>query len=554
LGIIAPFLLTVADLAIASLLLLFIRSLGLATTELPGGLPAALAEAGPAAVWVALVGLVSLQGLLFVLAYQSRTLLSEGAQHRLRLVLARYLLPPAGIAPPLSRVSYLASDAIPRTAMTMSRGVEILAFVLQAVTLGTALIWVSPGEAIVGLIGFGVVASCVIGFNRRGHRAASRMPAAGMTLARAYVRASQNWLLIRALRLQDQERARYQAASLDYYRATAESVFFGNLGFAFTPLFALVVIALMALAREYVFGTPPAVFLAFLYLFVRFQYLLAHGAHLSNELFTARPFVAEAVKLVAERSEDDIVAALSPWENRFPSTPRAAVAPGAAPGASAPPPRMEARDLVFCWPGEDRAVIDGLSCELDAGCQLGVVGPNGSGKSTLLALILGAVQPQRGTLLLDGEPAADWAPRHASALGYVGPEPCLIEGTVRENVCYGLDRAAGDDEILEALDRAGFGNAVRSLPGGLDHEVAENGDGLSSGEKQKLALARALLRRPVLLLLDEPTTNVDERSEREIVETLGHLHGHCTVVLVTHERRLLCQADHLVQLPGAVPG
>jgi ABC-type bacteriocin/lantibiotic exporter with double-glycine peptidase domain len=97
----------------------------------------------------------------------------------------------------------------------------------------------------------------------------------------------------------------------------------------------------------------------------------------------------------------------------------------------------------------------------------------------------------------------------------------------------------------------------RRLPGGLDQVVREDGGGLSSGEKQKLALARALLRRPALLLLDEPTANVDERSEGEIVDTLFALRGRCTVVLVSHEPRVLRHASRRLAIgaaagPGAV--
>ena len=144
--------------------------------------------------------------------------------------------------------------------------------------------------------------------------------------------------------------------------------------------------------------------------------------------------------------------------------------------------------------------------------------------------------------------------RHAAFLGYVGPEACLVAGTVRQNLCYGLERAASDGELLGALERSGFGDVSRRLPGGLDQEVREDGGGLSSGEKQKLALARALLRRPALLLLDEPTANVDERSEAEIVDTLLTLRESCTVVVVSHEPRVLEHADRRLPIAaGAGP-
>jgi ABC-type multidrug transport system fused ATPase/permease subunit len=492
-----------------------------------------------------------MQGLLFVAGYHSRNVLCEGAQLRLRLVLAHYLLPSQGVAPPLSRVSYLFSEVITRTAVFVGQAVQILAFVLQAGTLAVALFWLAPGEALVGLLGFAAAAAVVVGFNRRALRASLNITGAGVTMAQAHVRASRSWLLIRALRLQEGERARYSAAAHDHYRASVESFLFANLGLALTPLVALVIIAVMALARELVFGTAPAVFVVFLYLFVRFQYLLAHGSHLTSGVFTIAPFLGEAVRLVAERSDEELaaVSALRQRDHAGAKLARPTLSSAVVPTS---PPRVEARDLSFAW-DQERALIQALSCDLAPGCQLGIVGPNGSGKSTLLALLLGAVAPQRGTLTLDGVPAADWAACHAGALGYVGPEPCLIQGTVRDNVRYGLGRSCSDAEIVDAVEEAGFGDGLRALPGGLDHYIGENGDELSSGERQKLALARSLLRRPALLLLDEPTSNVDERSERDIVETLSRLRGHCTVVLVTHEPRVLCHADQLVRLAPSGP-
>jgi ABC-type multidrug transport system fused ATPase/permease subunit len=372
------------------------------------------------------------------------------------------------------------------------------------------------------------------------------MPANHLSLEQTKVRTSRNWLLIRALRLQERERARYARACRDYFKASVESFFFANLGLAVTPLFAVLVLAATTISRQWIFHTPPAEFVAFLYLFIRFQYLVAHGSHLVGGLFTSGPAVTEASRFISGLSAAEMETALAcSTDTPLPANP--SFVPPVS-GAAPAPPRIEAQEVSFRWNPEDRPVLDGLSFRCQAGGQLGVMGPNGSGKSTLLALLLGALAQEHGRLTLDGVAAADWVAQHAQALSYAGAEAFLTAGSVRDNLVYGLDKPWTDEGLLEAVERAGLDNCIRTLPNGLDHMLTEDGGGLSSGEKQKLALARALLRSPSLLLLDEPTANVDGASENDIVETLGRLRGRCTVVVVSHEPRVLRYADETIVL------
>ena len=541
----APFLLTGADVGIAALLLSFLWALGLTTIAAPTGVSGTLAAVGPLAVWGGLLGLVALQGLLHVAAYQSKIVLTERVHLRLRLVLGQRLLPHAGAPPPLSRLTHLAAEVLPRASGCVFYGVQTLAFLIQATTLAVVMVMLAPGEALVGLLGFAVAAACVVGSGRRASRAAERMPASHLALQQTTVRAARNWLPLRALRLQGREWARYVGASRDHYRASVESYFFANLGLAVIPALAVVVIAATAAVRELVFGTPPATFAAFLYLFVRFQYLVANGSQLVGHLFTSGPHLREAVGLVAEvppariGHDDDGLALVRPSSPATSAEPR----PG--------PPRIEANGLAFRWPGHDQVVLDDVAFTVPAGAQLGVTGANGSGKSTLLALLLGALAPTAGTLTLDGLPAAAWMARHAAAVGYVGPDAYLVAGSVRDNLRYGLDRACTDGELWAVVEQVGLADGAWAADGGLDRRIDEDGAGLSSGEKQKLALARALLRAPVLLVLDEPTANVDARSEGDVVDTLACLRGRCTVVLVAHEPRVLRHATLQLDLTAA---
>jgi len=137
-------------------------------------------------------------------------------------------------------------------------------------------------------------------------------------------------------------------------------------------------------------------------------------------------------------------------------------------------------------------------------------------------------------------------------VGYVGPEPFLFDGTIRENLLYALSGRLPDDaQIFAAMDKAECG-FVRELSLGLDHPLTEQGLGLSAGQKQRLGLARALLRDPKVLVLDEATANLDFETERRLVETLGDLKGRMTLLIVTHRPALRAIGDLCLELSAGV--
>lgn len=207
----------------------------------------------------------------------------------------------------------------------------------------------------------------------------------------------------------------------------------------------------------------------------------------------------------------------------------------------------------FAYPGSPSPVLDGLDLELPAGEALVVTGPSGAGKSTLLGVLLGNLTPKAGRseLILDdaATPLVESRERLLPRIGYVGPESFLIEGSIRDNILYGLDRAPGSEELDSALAQAEC-DFVAELPQGIAHRLTEQGQGLSAGQKQRLCLARALLRRPAVLVLDEATSNLDTETEERLVATLGRLKGRMTIVAVTHRPALQRLADRSLSLGG----
>lgn len=175
-----------------------------------------------------------------------------------------------------------------------------------------------------------------------------------------------------------------------------------------------------------------------------------------------------------------------------------------------------------------------------------LVGPSGAGKSTIFQLVEGLYQPDAGTIRVGGADLADLPLAELrNAVGYVEQEFTLLRGTIRGNLTYAKPDAT-DDEIADALRAANLDGLVASLPDGLDTDLGEAGTGLSGGERQRLAVARTLLQRPRVVLLDEVTAHLDSDSEAALTETMTTIARHCAVVVIAHRLSTVIDADRIV--------
>ncbi len=176
-----------------------------------------------------------------------------------------------------------------------------------------------------------------------------------------------------------------------------------------------------------------------------------------------------------------------------------------------------------------------------------IIGISGSGKTTLLDLLSGLLSPDSGAILIDGVPLQQ-LPGWRQSIAYIPQETLIQHGTIRDNLLWG-NAATSDEQIEPALSKSALGELVRRLPKGLDTEVGERGVKLSGGEKQRLALARALLRHPQLLILDEATSALDADNHRLVLDAIRALHGSMTVLVVTHRHEELAGlVDGLVRV------
>ena len=204
-------------------------------------------------------------------------------------------------------------------------------------------------------------------------------------------------------------------------------------------------------------------------------------------------------------------------------------------------------DVSFAY--GDRPVIENASFTIPRGKTTLLVGPNGSGKSTLFKLIERFYVPASGKICLGDVPAEEislsgWRRNFA----YVLQDPQLFDGTVRENIVYGMDREVSDEEVEKAAALACADEFIKDLPEGYGFVIGENGSRLSAGQRQRLAIARAVLLDPPCLLLDEATCNMDVLSEQQVSAALRGLMNGRTTVMISHDMEALSDADHVIVL------
>lgn len=211
------------------------------------------------------------------------------------------------------------------------------------------------------------------------------------------------------------------------------------------------------------------------------------------------------------------------------------------------------KNLMFSYPGQTNKVLNNITLDIQAGEKVGIIGPIGSGKTTLGKLIMGLFEPSSGMVTMDGTDIRQIDPAELRRyIGYVPQDIILFRGTVRNNVTMGT-HDVDDTAIIRAAELAGVDEFVKKHPMGFDMEVGELGRGLSGGQRQCVVLARAVLLDPPVLVLDEPTSNMDNRTEVRLKKNLSEVVKDKTLLLITHRASLLEMVDRLVVIDnGAI--
>lgn len=209
-------------------------------------------------------------------------------------------------------------------------------------------------------------------------------------------------------------------------------------------------------------------------------------------------------------------------------------------------PEIVVDDVSYAYPGQADPVLDHFSCRFPAGSFTAIAGPTGIGKSTLIRLVLGLLKPSAGSITIDGQPAGSALRENFM---YIPQGNSLLSGTIRSNLLLAHPEAT-EEAMKEALETA-VAQFVFALPEGLDTPCGEVGDGLSEGQSQRIAIARALLRPGGILVLDESTSALDAATEALLLHNLHeHLHGKKTILFISHREAVVQFADATVVVSG----
>ena len=212
---------------------------------------------------------------------------------------------------------------------------------------------------------------------------------------------------------------------------------------------------------------------------------------------------------------------------------------------------IEFKNISFKYPNQPVSALENVSFKIQAGERVGIIGKIGSGKSTIEKLMMGLYEPQEGSILIDDTDIRQLDPSELRRqIGYVAQDISLMFGTVKDNITLGA-RFADDSYILTAAEIAGVTHFVNKHPAGFDMPVGERGAALSGGQRQSVAVARALLLAPPVYIMDEPTNSMDNSTEEGFKQRFSSQIGTRTLILVTHRASLLSLVDRLIVMDGA---
>lgn len=333
-------------------------------------------------------------------------------------------------------------------------------------------------------------------------------------------------------RSKEQEKT-IQKSSLDFRDATMEVLkiaFTNSLALEFISMLSIGLIALEVAVRMIIFQ-DITFFTGFLMLILAPEFY-TKLKELGNSFHTGRTSMAAANKLDIELSalEDD--------ETRW----------GELPLEKNKPVHIKVNDAGFSYK-EGGFALKHINLELEAFEQIAIIGKTGSGKTTLLHMLAGLVPLTEGMIQVNETSLKQYREKDwFDQLSYISQNPYIFSGTIAENIAIGSTKSAYQEEIIKAAEKAGINDLVDSLEHGYDTLIGEGGRGLSGGEKQRIALARAFLKRPSVILFDEPTTGLDLQTEQILQKSMEELGKHSTVITVAHRLHTIQKADKIVLL------
>ena len=212
-------------------------------------------------------------------------------------------------------------------------------------------------------------------------------------------------------------------------------------------------------------------------------------------------------------------------------------------------PQIQISDLSFTYPGSHSPTLNEISVSVNSGELVAITGPSGAGKTTLIDCVIGALNSDVGKVTISGKPPLDAISKWPGAIGYVPQDVVILNGTIKENIVFGFGLDEVPEELIyEALRKAHLFDHVSDLQDGVNSYVGDKGTSLSGGQRQRLGIARALVSKPKLLILDEATSSLDGKSEADISDSINEFRGEVTTLIIAHRLSTIRNADKVIYM------
>lgn len=205
-------------------------------------------------------------------------------------------------------------------------------------------------------------------------------------------------------------------------------------------------------------------------------------------------------------------------------------------------------DMTFSYPDAEEAVLSHVNVTIPRNKSIAFIGPSGAGKTTMVDLILGVLKPQGGKITVDGRNISESYRGWHDKIGYIPQTIYMLDDTIRNNIAFGQKEGINEEDIWAALRQAQLDGFVRSLEDGLDTMIGEAGVRLSGGQRQRIGIARALYRKPEVLVLDEATSALDTETEAAVMEAIDGLQGKMTMLIIAHRLSTIQNCDVVYQV------
>ena len=425
---------------------------------------------------------------------------------------------------------------------------------IQSAFLFMILFVIAWKEAIVATTGIALIGLAILYINKNVSRFAKQVPLQQKKLNEGIEKIARNFLFIKLMKKREDEFNSFCDALKEYSSKSVSANFYSNLSAQTGPFLGIFLLVIIIIISNHIWHTSSIVLLSFIYLLARFVQglsILTGYFGNANIFFPQYKLSLESIsnsnfKHITNESQVKITF-FGPFKK--PEFPNKEIEIDKTIQSKIESPEIILHDVSFSYP-KSSPLFNKINLTINKGSQVGLIGSSGTGKSTMLMLMTGILQPNSGKIHIDGIPAWEYISKKDARIGYVGPEPFLIKGDLKENLCYGLSRYVNDEEIMQTLKLVSLDDLVNEK--GLTYKIGENHSGLSAGQKQRVCLARAILNKPSLLILDEATANLDEKNELLIAEALKNIKQSCTTIIVSHRYGILAFTDVIIDMKNII--